>query len=648
MNQQLMWQPSVQRIENAKITKFSDQYGPFERYADLHQWSLDQPEAFWSALWDFCEIIGDKGAAPYVNVAEQMHHTKFFNDATLNYAENLLMGDVNPRATAIIEITEAGDRQNISWHELRNRVAMVQHYLRVNGVGKGDVVAGWLPNNATAIIAMLAATSLGAVWTSCSPDFGVEGLVERFEQVEPKVLFATTGYLYNGKSFDLNDKLMEVRKRLVSLKQVVVDEFVFANGHASAELFSNIIADKAEVDLSFTRVAFNDPLFVLYSSGTTGKPKCIEHSVGGALLQHKKEHILHSDLGPESILFFYTTCGWMMWNWKVSALASGSTLVCYDGSVFYDGPQTIFALVDALEVTHFGTSAKYLAALEKSDFRPRELYHLSHLQTIFSTGSPLLPEGFDYVYESIKQDVCLSSIIGGTDLLGCFACGHPAREVIRGQIQCLALGMGTNVFDDNGQPLKEQRGELVCTHPFPSMPTRFVGDVSGVRYFNAYFDRFENIWAHGDFAEITEANGLIIYGRSDALLNPGGVRIGTAEIYREVEKFKEVVESVCIGQRWQDDTRVILFVKLDEGMSLDDDLVLRIKQQIKIGNTPRHVPALILQVNDIPRTLSGKITEVAVRQVVHGETVKNTEALANPESLTEFAERPELMEVEHS
>jgi len=641
-----MWQPTVERIANANITKFSEQYGPFERYNELHQWSLDHQEEFWSALWDFCEIIGDKGSAPYVDHAEHIQQTKFFSSASLNYAENLLMGDWDPTKTAIIEVTEAGDRQKLSWAELRNQVAMVQHYLKLQGIEEGDVVAGWVPNNAMAIIAMLATTSLGAVWTSCSPDFGVEGLVERFEQVGPKVLFATSGYLYNGKQFDLNKKLMEVRKRLPSINQVVVDEFVFPNAHAGAELFSNIITSKAEVELSFKQVPFNAPLFVLYSSGTTGKPKCIEHSVGGALLQHKKEHILHSDLGPDSTLFFYTTCGWMMWNWKVSALASGSTLVCYDGSVFSDGPQTIFELVDQLRVTHFGTSAKYLAALEKTDFRPREIYHLTQLQTIFSTGSPLLPEGFDYVYESIKQDVCLSSIIGGTDLLGCFALGHPAREVIRGQIQCLALGMGTNVFSDDGQPLKEQRGELVCTHAFPSMPTRFVGDIGGTRYFKAYFDRFDNVWAHGDFAEITQANGLIIYGRSDALLNPGGVRIGTAEIYREVEKFKEVEESVCIGQRWQDDTRVILFVKLVKGETLDEALIQRIKQQIKEGNTPRHVPAIILQVGDIPRTLSGKITEVAVRQVVHGEKVKNTEALANPESLDEFANRKELMEVE--
>lgn len=636
----LLWQPSAEALENSAMAKLANQLGPFNDYAEFHEWSITHLEEFWSAVWDSTGIVGSKGDKPYLSSHSEIFKARFFPQGRLNYAENLLQA--NDDALAIIALWEDGREQQLSYGQLREQVASASEFLRQQGVGEGDVVAGFVPHGITAVVGLLATAALGAVWTSCSPDFGVAGLVDRFGQVAPKALFTINAYHYNTKLVPMKSKVDEIVAALPSLKAVVVEDYVSCEDDFSDYYSMSQVVSTANTGLRYVQVGFNDPLFVLYSSGTTGKPKCIQHSVGGALIQHRKEHALHGDMKMGDRLMYFTTCGWMMWNWQVSALAGGTTLVCYDGSPFVGGPNKMWELSERYEVTHFGTSAKYLAAIEKGGYHPREHYHLKPLRVLFSTGSPLAPEGFDFVYQHVKADVCLASIIGGTDLLGCFAGGNPITPVFKGEIQCLALGMATNVWDDEGQALIAQKGELVCTQPFPSMPLCFVGDEGDKKYHSAYFEHFENIWSHGDYAEITEQGGLIIFGRSDALLNPGGVRIGTAEIYREVESFSEIEESICIGQQWEDDTRVVLFVRMKAGYELDESLKQAMAKRIREQNTPRHVPAKIIAVDDIPRTLSGKITEVAVRQVVHGETVKNTDALANPESLALFKDLPEL------
>ncbi len=611
----------------------------FAGYTDLWRWSVDDRAAFWRAAWDFCELVGDPGPAPWL-VDDRMPGARFFPAASLNYAENLLRrGDTAP---ALIFRGEDGERRELSWAELRAQVACLAAELRAIGVVAGDRVAAILPNCPEAIVAMLAATSLGAIWSSCSPDFGVRGVLDRFGQIEPKVLFASDGYRYAGKSHDLTGRVAEIRAALPSLERVVMVRFLGVGAIPGADAFHELtLGPKAE--LRFERRAFDHPLFILFSSGTTGAPKCIVHGAGAVLLKIAVEQQLHTDLRRDDRLFYFTTCGWMMWNWLATGLAAEATLVLYDGSPFHPDERVLFDLAVAERVTVFGTSAKFLDALRKSGLEPRRTHDLSSVETILSTGSVLAPESYDFVYQSIKPDVLLSSISGGTDIAGCFVAGSPTLPVYRGEAQCLALGMSVEVFDDAGHALPPgEKGELVCTRAFPSMPVGFWNDPDGARYRAAYFERFPGIWHHGDWVELTPHGGMTLYGRSDAVLNPGGVRIGTAEIYRPVEQQDEIVEALAIGQDWDRDVRIVLFVRLRPGLALDAALEARIRAAIRAHATPRHVPARIVAVDDIPRTKSGKIVELAVRDVVHGRPVKNLETLANPEALEQFRNRAEL------
>jgi acetoacetyl-CoA synthetase len=638
-----MWQPSPERLQATAMHRFMQAAG-HEDYASLYRWSIEDSPAFWDALCAFCDVRFDTAPATLLARPDNIMDAGWFEGSQLNYAAHLLRhgGD----REAVVFYGENGVRRSLTFIELRQQVAAIAGGLRAAGVGKGDRVCGFLPNCPEAIIAMLATSSIGATWSSCSPDFGINGVVDRFGQIEPKVLFAVNGYYYNGKTCDTRPTIEGVAAAVSSIERVVTIRF-------AEDLDIDIAVDAAVTwdafgedgaELEFVPVDFDHPLFIMFSSGTTGAPKCIVHGQGGTLLQHLKEHVLHTDVGPDDRLFYFTTCGWMMWNWLVSGLASGATLVLFDGSPFYNDGRILWQMAESEKVTIFGTSAKYIAALEKAGVRPKDQFALPQLRTILSTGSPLAPESFDYVYDAIGDDLQLSSISGGTDIISCFVLGNPVLPVRRGELQCRGLGMAVEVWDDDGNPVVGQQGELVCTQPFPSAPVGFWNDPDGARYRAAYFERFEGVWAHGDFAELTDAGSFIISGRSDAVLNPGGVRIGTAEIYRQVEQLDEVLESIAVGQNWQDDVRVVLFVVLREGTSLDDDLRGRIRTAIRANTTPRHVPAKIIAVPDIPRTKSGKIVELAVRAVVHGDTVKNTEALANPEALAHFEGIEELDE----
>ncbi len=616
-------------------------------YAELHAWSVGQPEPFWTAIWDFCGVVGERGAGPALIDPDRMPGAQWFPQARLNFAENLLRDCGNPEA--LVFWGEDKVTRTLSRAELRRQVAQFAAALQEVGVGAGDRVAAYLPNLPETVVAMLATAGLGAVFTSASPDFGIQGVLDRFGQTEPKALIACDGYWYSGKAIDLRPKLAELVPKLPSVRRLVLVPYLrdetdgLAATLPKAVSYPRFIAPHAAAArLETTRFPFDHPLYIMYSSGTTGIPKCIVHGAGGVLLQHLKEHRLHTDVREGDRLFYFTTCGWMMWNWLVSGLASGATLLLYDGSPFIDGGRILWDYAQAERMTHFGTSAKYLDALIKTGLKPGEEYDLSDLRVMTSTGSPLAPERFDDVYARIKPDLQLASISGGTDLLSCFVLGNPTLPVWRGEIQCKGLGLAVDVWDNEGRSIRGEKGELVCTRPFPSMPVGFWNDPDGKKYRAAYFERFPGVWHHGDFCEITEHGGLIIHGRSDATLNPGGVRIGTAEIYRQVEKLPEVAEALVIGQDWEGDIRVVLFVKLQEGATLDDDLIARIKRLIRDGATPRHVPAKVLQVSDIPRTKSGKIVELAVRDIVHGRPVKNVEALANPEALAAFADRDEL------
>jgi acetoacetyl-CoA synthetase len=639
-----LWTPSAARIERAQLTEFrrriERQTGQsLPTYTDLWRWSVDERGAFWRAAWDFCGVIGEPGWAPYL-VDDRMPGARFFPEARLNFAENLLRRD--DHAPAFVFVSETGVRRELSFAELRAQVGALSVWLRSAGVRAGDRVAGIVPNCPEAIVAMLAAASLGAVWSSCSPDFGVRGVLDRFGQIEPKVLFAADGYWYGGKTHSLAERIAEIRAGLPSLEHVVAIQFLGQGGVAHAESFDRIVAVHAPT-LRFERLPFAHPLFILFSSGTTGIPKGIVHCAGGVLLKIGVEHRLHTDLCREDRLFYFTTCGWMMWNWLATGLASGATLVLFDGSPFHPTERVLWDLAERERVTVFGTSAKYLDAIRKSGLEPKRTHDLSSVKTILSTGSVLAPESFDFVYQGIKDDVLLSSISGGTDIAGCFAAGSPTLPVHRGEAQCFALGMKVEVFDESGQSLPPgEKGELVCTAAFPSMPVGFWNDPDGRRYRAAYYERFPGVWHHGDWVELTSHGGMTLYGRSDAVLNPGGVRIGTAEIYRPVEQLDEVVESLAVGQDWDGDVRVVLFVRLRDGVSLSPDLESRIRAAVRTHATPRHVPARIVQVSDIPRTKSGKIVELAVRDVVHGRTPKNLEALANPEALEQFRGRAEL------
>jgi acetoacetyl-CoA synthetase len=648
--------PSATRVADANLTRFIERLNAgkglqLRDYDDLYAWSVEHLEEFWTELAHFADVRADWGTGPAVADSTgqpntQMPGARFFPNAHLNFAENLLRySDDQP---ALVFRNERNARKAISYKELQETVAQIADGLRAAGVVAGDRVAAFMPNLPETMIAMLATASLGAIWSSCSPDFGVHGVVDRFGQIAPKVLFTADGYFYAHKTLDSLGSIAEVLTHLPSVQRVVV--IPYTSPEPDLQRLGTAASKATRWDafgvrgrpLRFTSVPFNHPLYILYSSGTTGAPKCIVHGTGGTLLQHQKEHLLHTDVKRSDRLFYFTTCGWMMWNWLASGLATGATLILYDGSPFHPDAGALWRMAQEERITIFGTSAKYLSALEKSDFVPAKSVDLSALRTILSTGSPLLPDGFDYVYRAVKPDVLLASISGGTDIVSCFALGCPIRPVHRGEIQCRGLGMRVDIFDDNGHPLRAKQGELVCTAPFPSMPVGFWNDPDGHKYRAAYFERFPGIWHHGDYAAITENDGIVIYGRSDAVLNPGGVRIGTAEIYSAVEGLEEVVEALAVGQDWQGDVRVVLFVRLKPGFALDETLRKKIRDTIRARTTPRHVPAKIIAVPDLPRTLSGKITELAVRNVIHGLPVKNVDALANPQALEYFRDLPDL------
>lgn len=645
---QPLWTPSPERVERANVSKFASLVAEREGielpdYQSLHRWSIGSDEKFWSAVWEFCGVLGDTGSDTIVQNREQMPGARWFPDARLNFAENLLRR--RDTQEALVFKGEDQVRETLTFAEVYQKVSRVRQALVACGVAKGDRVAGYLPNLPDTVVAMLAATSLGAVWSSCSPDFGIQGVVDRFGQIEPKILFCVDGYYYDGKRHDSRERVAPILAAVPTIERVVMIQYAGEDTvgiHEKVISLNDFLDGYLPEEIEFERFLFNHPLYIMYSSGTTGAPKCIVHGAGGTLIQHLKEHRLHADLNPNDRLLYFTTCGWMMWNWLVSGLASGVTVLLYDGSPFYPDGNVIFDFIDETRMTHFGTSAKFIDAVKKAGLEPLKSHDLSTLKTILSTGSPLAPESFDFVYESIKHDVCLSSITGGTDLISCFALGNPALPVRRGEIQCMGLGMAVDVFDEEGASIQGEKGELVCTRSFPSMPVGFWKDPGEKKYRAAYFERFPNVWHHGDYVELTEHQGLVMHGRSDAVLNPGGVRIGTAEIYRQVEQLDEVVEGLVVGQEWDNDTRVVLFVRLRDGLTLDEQLIKTIKRQIRKNATPRHVPAKVIQIADIPRTKSGKIVELAVRNLVHGRPVKNREALANPEALDLYLDIREL------
>jgi len=650
MSQRPLWTPSESRIGNCNLHRFMAQLNrdhgvTLTTYDDVHRFSVERMEDFWMALWDFGGVKAETRGQRILTDGDRMPGGRFFPDARLNYAENLLgkTGD----SDALVFRGEDRVERRMSWRQLNAEVARLNRALAAAGVGQGDRVCAVVPNMPETIVCFLAVASLGAIWSSCSPDFGERGILDRFGQIAPKVLIACDGYYYAGKTIRLAGKIGNVLKDLASVERTLIIDYIgeapaMAQALARAQPLGDFVRGQSDRPIAFAQVPFDHPLYILYSSGTTGIPKCIVHRAGGILLKHLCEHLLNTDTGPADKLFYFSTCGWMMWNWLVSGLAAGATLLLYDGSPFHPSERVLFDYAEAEGMTIFGTSAKYIDAVKKTGWRPKDTYPLPRLRTMLSTGSPLAPESFDFVYEAIKSDLHLGSISGGTDICGCFVGGNPLSPVWRGEIQGPMLGMAVEVFDDAGKPIREAKGELVCVRPFPSMPVMFWNDPDGAKYHAAYFARFPNIWCHGDFAEITRHGGIIIHGRSDATLNPGGVRIGTAEIYAQVERIPEVIEALAIGQDFDNDVRVVLFVRLRPGAVLDEALTARIKKQIREGASPRHVPAKIVAVADIPRTKSGKITELAVRDVVHGREVKNKEALANPEALELFRDLAEL------
>ena len=640
-----LWSPSSETIDNSLLTQFTRNVAQkrnlvLKNYSELHTWSIQNPDEFWSDYWEFSEMQVSRKSEVAVEDLDKFPGARWFPGSKLNYAQNLLSR--RSSQTALISILENGSRKTATYEELYQHTASIQSKLR-QYITAGDRIAGWLPNIIETTVAMLATSSIGGVWSSCSPDFGIEGALDRFGQIKPKVIFACDGYFYAGKTIDIREKVRAVVEQVDSIKTIV---WVSVLAETTQRLESEHLWDDWLLDpsssITFEQLPFDHPLYILYSSGTTGKPKCIVHGQGGTLLQHKKEHQLHLDLTESDHLFFFTTCGWMMWNWLVSALATGCTIVLYDGSPFHPKADTLFDLIDQESITVFGISAKFLGNLQKEMIKPRETHGLTTLRSLISTGSPLTEEGFEYAYRDIKADMHLVSMTGGTDLISCFIIGNPNLPVFSGELQSAGLGMAVDIWDDEGHSIKEEKGELVCTVPFPSCPIGFWDDPDNASFLNAYFKRFENTWVHGDFGEATKHNGYIIHGRSDAVLNPGGVRIGTAEIYRQVETFEEIIDSVCVGQSWDSDVRVILFVVLRAGQGLTEELKTAITQRIRNHASPRHMPSKIIAVVDIPKTMSGKIAELAVRDQIHGREIKNTSALANPESLKYFLGLEEL------
>ncbi len=644
-----LWRPSPERIAAANVTKFiaavRRQWGAdIATFKDLYDWSIKSPDEFWQTVWSFCGVIGETRGTVTLENRDRMPGARFFPTARLNFAENLLRR--RDESEAIVFWGENMVKRRLSTGQLYDQVSRLVQALKAMGIQPGDRISGFVPNMPETVIATLAAASIGAIWSSCSPDFGARGVIDRFGQIGPRVLFAADGHYYNGKAYDSLARVSEFLPELPSVERVVV--FPYTREAPPLSILSNaimlgdFIAPYEPRDIAFAQLPFDHPLFIMYSSGTTGMPKCIVHGAGGTLVQHLKEHRLHCDIRTGDRMIYFTTCGWMMWNWLISGLASEATLLLYDGSPLYPSANILFDYAQAERCTFFGTSAKFIDACHKAGLEPIKTHDLSALRTITSTGSPLVAESFDYVYRSIRHDVCLSSISGGTDIISCFVLGNPIGPVWRGEIQTRGLGLKVEVWNDNDKPVRGEKGELVCTAPFPCMPVGFWNDSDDEKYRAAYFEKFSNVWCHGDYVEHTEHDGIIIYGRSDTTLKPGGVRIGTAEIYRQVEQLDEVEESLVIGQEWENDIRVVLFVKLRPGCQLNEALVHKITRQIRANTTPRHVPAKIVQVADMPRTKSGKIVELAVRDIVHGRPIKNREALANPEVLELYKDLSEL------
>ena len=642
----VLWRPSSKIKEESNLNQFIKNFvDEFKnqsdvKYEELWKWSIEKPEKFWDSIWDYSNVLGEKGDI-LLKDKDKMPGARFFPNAKLNYTENVLKDKNEP--LAIISEREDGLKSKISTLELKDKVLKLAGWLKENGISKGDRVCAYMPNCPETIITMLATASLGAVFSSCSTDFGVAGVLDRFQQIEPKILVTVDGYLYNGKAIERHEEVHQIVQGLNTLQNVLILKYLNENHlkySFSYKDFDSVYRSKPLE--SFTKVNFNDPLYIVFSSGTTGAPKCIVHGVGGVLLQHAKEHKLHANIDKGDRVFYFSTCGWMMWNWLLGALFSEATIILYEGSPFYGGPNKLWDLAEKEKINLFGTSAKYIDAVRKSGYKPNKHNQLKFLKCLCSTGSPLSPESFDFINKFISSEMQIGSISGGTDILSCFVLNNPLDEVISGEIQCRGLGMSVDVFDEEGNSVTDTPGELVCTKPFPSMPIMFWNDPDGKKYQEAYFDYYPNVWRHGDWTKLTKRGTLVIFGRSDATLNPGGVRIGTAEIYKVVESFEEILESIVIGQEWEDDIRIVLFVKLKEKASLDEKLKTEIKNKLRQLVSPRHVPAKIISVADIPRTRSGKITELAVRDIIHGKKIKNIEALSNPEALDLFKDLAEL------
>ena len=642
----VLWRPSSKIKEESNLNQFIKNFvDEFKnqsdvKYEELWKWSIEKPEKFWDSIWDYSNVLGEKGEI-LLKDKDKMPGARFFPNAKLNYTENVLKNKNEP--LAIISEREDGLKSKISTLELKDKVLKLAGWLKENGISKGDRVCAYMPNCPETIITMLATASLGAVFSSCSTDFGVAGVLDRFQQIEPKILVTVDGYLYNGKAIERHEEVHQIVQGLNTLQNVLILKYLNENHLKYSFAYKDFDSVYRSKPLeNFTKVNFNDPLYIVFSSGTTGAPKCIVHGVGGVLLQHAKEHKLHANIHKGDRVFYFSTCGWMMWNWLLGALFSEATIILYEGSPFYGGPNKLWDLAEKEKINLFGTSAKYIDAVRKSGYKPNKHNQLKFLKCLCSTGSPLSPESFDFINKFISSEMQIGSISGGTDILSCFVLNNPLDEVVSGEIQCRGLGMAVDVFDEEGNSVTDTPGELVCTKPFPSMPIMFWNDPDGKKYQEAYFDYYPNIWRHGDWTKLTKRGTLVIFGRSDATLNPGGVRIGTAEIYKVVESFEEILESIVIGQEWEDDIRIVLFVKLKEKASLDEKLKTEIKNKLRQLVSPRHVPAKIISVADIPRTRSGKITELAVRDVIHGKKIKNIEALSNPEALDLFKDLSEL------